>query len=118
MTMIRSLRTLAALTTHNLRASRGQAAYLIITLAITTAAWLVLATLATPYMGGKDSEGIGVIIRNGSQNSGSSPGACTADQNVAGRMIVEAASLRPFRAPRRLLPQAATESATTRSHQA
>jgi hypothetical protein len=73
MTMIRSLRTLAALTAHNLRASRGQAAYLIITLAITTAAWLALATLATPYMGGKDSEGIGVIIRNGSQNSGSLP---------------------------------------------
>jgi len=73
MTLIRSLRTLAALAADNLRASRGQAAYLIITLAITTAAWLTLATLAAPYMGGRDSEGIGVIIRNGSQNSGSLP---------------------------------------------
>jgi hypothetical protein len=73
MTLVRSLRTLSALAADNLRASRGRAAYLIVTLAITTAAWLTLATLAAPYMGSKESEGIGVIIRNGSQNSGSLP---------------------------------------------
>jgi hypothetical protein len=62
-----------ALTGDSLRASRGQAAYLILTLAVTTATWLILAALGAPYMGGTGSEGFGMIIRNGSQNSGSLP---------------------------------------------
>lgn len=73
MTLIRSLRTLAALAADNLRASRGQAAYLIITLAITTAAWLCLAAVGAPYQIGTASKGFGITIRNGSQNSGSVP---------------------------------------------
>jgi hypothetical protein len=73
MTPLRSLRTLATLAADNLRASRGQAAYLIATLAITTAAWLVLAALATPVMHGAGTEGFGITIRNGSQNGGSLP---------------------------------------------
>lgn len=73
MSPIRSLRTLAVLTADNLRANRGQAVYLVITLAITTAAWLCLAALADPYLGGTGSGGIGMTIRNGSQNSGSLP---------------------------------------------
>lgn len=73
MTLIRSLRTLAALAADNLRASRGQAAYLIITLAITTAAWLTLAAVGAPYQSGTASPGFGITIRNGSQNSGELP---------------------------------------------
>ncbi len=73
MALIRVMRTCMALAANSLRASRGRAAYLILTLAITTAAWLTLATLAAPYMGDKDSDGIGMIIRNGSQDSGQLP---------------------------------------------
>lgn len=73
MALVRPLRTLTALAADNLRASRGRAVYLIITLAIATAAWLVLATLAAPHMGDTGGEGIGMIIRNGSQNSGALP---------------------------------------------
>ncbi len=56
-----------------MRAGRGQAAYLILTLAITTAAWLTLAALATPVVSNTGSESFGITIRNGSQNSGSLP---------------------------------------------
>lgn len=73
MTLIRSLRTLAALAADNLRASRGQAAYLIITLAITTAAWLCLAAVGAPYRSSTGSTSFGITIRNGSQNSGELP---------------------------------------------
>ena len=73
MTLIRSLRTLATLAANNLRASRGQAAYLIVTLAITTTAWLSLAAVGAPYQSGTASKGFGITIRNGSQNSGSLP---------------------------------------------
>ena len=73
MTMIRSLRTLAALSAHNLRASRGQAAYLIITLAVTTAAWLSLAAAGAPYQDSTAGQSFGITIRNGSQNSGELP---------------------------------------------
>lgn len=73
MTLIRSLRTLAVLAADNLRASRGQAAYLIITLAITTAAWLCLAAVGAPYQAGTASKGFGITISNGSQNSGELP---------------------------------------------
>lgn len=70
MTVISSLRTLAALATDNLRASRGQAAYLILTVAITTAAWLTLAAVTTPIVSGTSDSGSGIIIRNGSQRGG------------------------------------------------
>src|SRR6185437_8339908 len=73
MTLIRSLRTFAALAADNLRASRGQAAYLIITLAITTAAWLCLAAVGAPYRSSTGSTSFGITIRNGSQNSGELP---------------------------------------------
>ncbi|HKV65442.1 MAG TPA: FtsX-like permease family protein [Rhodanobacteraceae bacterium] len=71
MTLIRFLRTLAALAADNLRASRGQAVYLIITLAITTAAWLTLAAIASA--GGVANGGFGITMRNGSQSSGALP---------------------------------------------
>jgi hypothetical protein len=48
----------------------GQAAYLVLTLAIATAAWLTLAALATPTLGGTADSGSGIIIRNGSQHGG------------------------------------------------
>ena len=73
MTPIRSLRTLAALAADNLRASRAQAAYLIITLAITTAAWLSLAAVGAPYQSSTTGQSFGITIRNGSQNSGELP---------------------------------------------
>jgi hypothetical protein len=73
MPLVPPLRTLAALAAGNLRASRGQAAYLIITLAITTAAWLTLAAVATPAVSSASDSGAGIIIRNGSQNSGALP---------------------------------------------
>jgi hypothetical protein len=60
------------LTAGNLRASRGQAAYLILTLAITTTAWLALAAMAAPSVPA-GSEAFGITIRNGSQDSGSLP---------------------------------------------
>lgn len=66
MTLIRSLTTLTALAAGNLRASRGQAAYLILTLAITTAVWLTLAAVAS--VGGAPNGGSGITIRNGSQS--------------------------------------------------
>lgn len=73
MTPIRSLRTLAALAADNLRASRSQAAYLIVTLAITTVAWLTLAALVAPNVSDTGKDAFGIVIRNGSQNSGSVP---------------------------------------------
>ncbi|MGH8113422.1 MAG: FtsX-like permease family protein [Rhodanobacteraceae bacterium] len=73
MNLIPSLRTLITLAAGNLRASRGQAAYLILTLAITTTAWLTLAAVAAPSVGATGSEGFGITIRNGSQNSGALP---------------------------------------------
>lgn len=73
MTLIWSLRTLATLAADNLRASRGQAAYLIVTLAITTAAWLSLAAVGAPYQSGTAGQSFGITIRNGSQNSGELP---------------------------------------------
>lgn len=65
MTLIPSLRTLAALATENLRASRGQAAYLVLTLAITTAAWLTLAAVGSPYEGDATSTRITIGSQNG-----------------------------------------------------
>ena len=65
MTPIRSLRTLAALAAHNLRASRGQAAYLILTLAITTAVWLALAAVGAPYEGDAASTRITIGSQSG-----------------------------------------------------
>lgn len=73
MTPIRSLRTLATLAAANLRANRGQAGYLILTLAVTTAAWLALGAVGAPHVGGKGNQAFGMIIRNGSQNGGSLP---------------------------------------------
>lgn len=73
MNLTRSLRTLATLAADNLRASRGQAAYLAVTIAITTAAWLSLAAVGAPYRGGTASQGFDITIRNGSQNSGELP---------------------------------------------
>ncbi|MGH8144943.1 MAG: FtsX-like permease family protein [Rhodanobacteraceae bacterium] len=66
MTLIRSLRTYAALAADNLSASRGQAVYLILTLAITTAVWLALAAVGSPYVRANGVSGI--TIRNGSQS--------------------------------------------------
>lgn len=65
MTLISSVRTLVTLATDNLRASRGQAAYLILTLAITTTAWLTLAAVGAPYEG--DTASTRITISNGSQ---------------------------------------------------
>ncbi|MDE2271850.1 MAG: ABC transporter permease [Xanthomonadaceae bacterium] len=65
MARIRSLRTLAVLTAGNLRAARSQAAYLVLTLAITTAVWLILAAMGSPYV--RASNIPGITIRNGSQ---------------------------------------------------
>jgi hypothetical protein len=73
MTLIRSLRPLTALAADNLRASRGQAAYLVVTLAITTVAWLTLAALVAPNTSDTGKDAFGIVIRNGSQNSGSVP---------------------------------------------
>src|SRR5690348_12722276 len=72
MALIRSPRSLVALAANNLRASRGQAAYLILTLTITTAAWLTLVAMAAPSVPA-GSEAFSITIRNGSQNSGSLP---------------------------------------------
>lgn len=66
MTLIPFMRAIAFLTTDNLRGSRGQAAYLILTLAITTAAWLTLAAAGAPYEG--DAKSTRVTISNGSQS--------------------------------------------------
>jgi len=65
MTLIRFLRTLAALAANNLRASRGQAAYLIVTLAITTAAWLALAAVGAPSEGDAASTRITIGSQSG-----------------------------------------------------
>ncbi|HET6912425.1 MAG TPA: ABC transporter permease [Rhodanobacteraceae bacterium] len=60
------MRTLVALARDNLRAHRGQAAYLILTLAITTTAWLTLAAVGAPYEG--DAASTRITIGNGSQS--------------------------------------------------
>lgn len=73
MTLIQSQRSLAVLAAGNLRTNRGQAAYLILTLAITTAAWLTIAALAAPFVGGTAGSGSGIIIRNGSQSNAALP---------------------------------------------
>lgn len=65
MTLIRSLRTFAALAADNLRASRGQTAYLILTLTITTAAWLALAAVGAPYEGDAASARITIGSQSG-----------------------------------------------------
>ena len=65
MAPVRSLRTLAVLAAGNLRVSRSQAAYLVLTLAITTAVWLILAAMGSPYV--RASNIPGITIRNGSQ---------------------------------------------------
>lgn len=70
---MRTLRTVAALAIDNLRANRGQVVYLILTLAITTAAWLTLAAVGSPYEGGTASNVAGITIGNGSQSGGALP---------------------------------------------
>jgi hypothetical protein len=64
MTLI-PLRTLTALAADNLRASRGRAAYLILTLAITTAVWLALAAVGAPYEGDAASTRITIGSQSG-----------------------------------------------------
>ncbi len=71
--MLRFLHVCTTLATDNLRSGTGRAVYLVITLAVTTAAWLTLAALATPTVSGTSDSGAGIIIRNGSQNSGALP---------------------------------------------
>ena len=66
MTLMPSLRTLVILAIDNLRASSGLAAYLVLTLAITTTAWLTLAAVGAPYEG--DAASTRITISNGSQN--------------------------------------------------
>lgn len=66
MALIPSLRTLVILATGSLRAGRGQAAYLILTLAITTTVWLALAAVGAPYEG--DAASTRITIGNGSQS--------------------------------------------------
>lgn len=66
MTLIPSPRTFFILAADNLCASRGRAAYLILTLAITTTAWLTLAAVGAPYEG--DAASTRVTISNGSQS--------------------------------------------------
>jgi hypothetical protein len=65
MTPIRSLHTIAALAADNLRTSRGRAAYLIVTLAITTAAWLTLAAIGAPYEGDAASTRVTIGSQSG-----------------------------------------------------
>jgi hypothetical protein len=67
MTLVPPLRALTALAAGGLRAGRGQTVYLILTLGIATAAWLLLAAVATPVVSGTSDSGSGTIIRNGSQ---------------------------------------------------
>ncbi|HEX7348763.1 MAG TPA: ABC transporter permease, partial [Rhodanobacteraceae bacterium] len=72
--MLRGLHTCTTLARDNLRGNRGHAAYLIVTLAITAAAWLLLAALAAPFIGGGGGgDGPGVNITNGSQSGGALP---------------------------------------------
>lgn len=69
----RYLSAVGSLTLNAILGSRRQVGYLVVTLAVATAAWLVLAALAAPGLpgaGGKDS---GVTIRNGNQASGTLP---------------------------------------------
>jgi FtsX-like permease family len=73
MALTRVIRTCIALAAGNLRACRGRAVYLVFTLAITTAAWLTLAAVATPSVGDTGDEGFSITIRNGSQDSGQLP---------------------------------------------
>lgn len=72
-----SVRSLVALAANNLRGDCGRAAYLVITLAITAAAWLLLAALANPFVDGGTStasaQSFDLIIRNGSQTGGALP---------------------------------------------
>lgn len=53
--------------------SRRQIGYLVVTLAVATAAWLVLAALAAPGMPGSGGNGSGITIRNENQASGLLP---------------------------------------------
>lgn len=68
MMLIRPLRALAALAADNLRADWHQAAYLVLTVAIATAAWLTLAAAGSPYEGGTPDSAARVMI--GSANQG------------------------------------------------
>lgn len=68
MILIRFLRALVALAAGNLRTSCGQAAYLTITLAITTAAWLTLAAIGAPREGGATGTAARISISNSSQS--------------------------------------------------
>ncbi|MGH8190780.1 MAG: ABC transporter permease [Rhodanobacteraceae bacterium] len=70
---MRSFRACATLAWENLRGSRGPAIYLVVTLAITVAVWLLLAAMAAPFVGGGNALGSGVTIRNGSQASAPMP---------------------------------------------
>lgn len=65
MALIRVMRTCMALATDNLRASRGRAAYLILTLTMTTAVWLGLAAIGSPYEGDATSTRITIGSQSG-----------------------------------------------------
>ncbi len=73
MTPMRFLHTCMALGADNLREGLGRTAYLMVTLAIAAAAWLVLAAMAAPFVGGGGPAGSGVTIINGNQRSAPLP---------------------------------------------
>lgn len=53
--------------------SRRRAGYLMVTVAITVAAWLALSAMSAPFVGGSASKGSGVTVRNGNQSNAPLP---------------------------------------------
>lgn len=67
--MMRWLRATVTLGIVGLAANRGRAAYLVVTLAVTVAAWLVLSAFTQPFLGSSNSGDSGITIRNASPNA-------------------------------------------------
>lgn len=62
----------STLVRYGLASGYRRETYLVVTLAVATAAWLALAAMTSPFLGG-DTGGTGITISNGSQNSAPLP---------------------------------------------
>lgn len=70
---MRLLLPVFALAKNGLSSSRGRVGYLVLTLAVTVAAWLALSAMAAPFVNTRAATGSGVTIRNGSQTNAPLP---------------------------------------------
>lgn len=73
LTTMRLLLPSFALSKNSLASGRGHVGYLILTLAVTVAAWLALSAMAAPFVNDRTATGPGVTVRNGSQTNAPLP---------------------------------------------